>query len=73
MQQYRARINAAAPTIPVASRSRSDPITPSIEWLMDTYGETEYCEMLFQLETEHSDKELYQIIVQYRPVQMTSY
>ena len=35
--------------------------------------ETEYCEMLFQLETEHSDKELYQIIAQSRPVQMISY
>ena len=31
------------------------------------------CEMIFQLETEHSDKELYQIIVQLRPVQMISY
>ena len=35
--------------------------------------ETEYCEMLFQLETEHSDKELYRIIVQSRPMQMISY
>ena len=33
----------------------------------------EYCEMLFQLETEHSDKELYRIIAQSRPVQMISY
>ena len=42
----------------------------------DFCGETvemEYCEMLFQLETEHSDKELYQIIAQSRPVQMISY
>ena len=35
--------------------------------------ETEYHEMLFRLETERSDKELYQIIVQSRPVQMISY
>ena len=35
--------------------------------------EMEYREMLFQLETEHSDKELYQIIAQSRPVQMISY
>ena len=35
--------------------------------------ETEYREMLFQLETEHSNKELYQIIAQSRPVQMISY
>ena len=35
--------------------------------------ETEYCEMLFQLETEQSDKELYRIIVQSRPMQMISY
>ena len=35
--------------------------------------ETEYHEMLFQLETEHSDKGLYQIIAQSRPVQMISY
>ena len=33
----------------------------------------EYREMLFWLETERSDKELYQIIVQSRPVQMISY
>ena len=32
----------------------------------------EYCEMLFWLETEHSDKGLYQIIAQSRPVQMTN-
>ena len=35
--------------------------------------ETEYCEMLFRLETECSNKELYQIIAQSRPVQMISY
>ena len=35
--------------------------------------EMEYREMLFQLETEDSDKELHQIIVQQRPVQMISY
>ena len=35
--------------------------------------ETEYHEMLFLLETEHSDKELYWIIAQSRPVQMISY
>ena len=35
--------------------------------------EMEYGEMLFWLETEHSDKELYRIIVQSRPVQMISY
>ena len=35
--------------------------------------EMEYQEMLFQVETEHSDKELYQIIAQSRPVQMISY
>ena len=33
----------------------------------------EYGEMLFQLEIEHSNKELYQIIVQSRSVQMISY
>ena len=35
--------------------------------------ETEYREILFQLETERSNKELYQIISQSRPVQMISY
>ena len=35
--------------------------------------EMEYSEMLFQLQTKHSNKELYQIIVQSRPVQMISY
>ena len=40
-----------------------------LEILKCLYGlaqsvETEYCEMLFQLETEHSNKELYQIIAQ---------
>ena len=35
--------------------------------------ETEYREMLFRVETEHSDKELYRIIAQSRPVQMISY
>ena len=35
--------------------------------------EMEYREMLFRLETEHSDKELYWIIAQSRPVQMISY
>ena len=35
--------------------------------------ETEYWEMLFRVETEHSDKELYRIIAQSRPVQMISY
>ena len=35
--------------------------------------ETEYHEMLFWLETERSDKELYRIIAQSRPVQMISY
>ena len=39
----------------------------------DVIVETEYCEMLFQLETERSDKELYRIIAQSRPVQMISY
>ena len=41
MQQYHERINTAAPThtaFPAASRSRSDPVKPSIERLMDTYG-----------------------------------
>ena len=33
----------------------------------------EYREMLFRVETEHSDKELYRIIAQSRPVQMISY
>ena len=37
------------------------------------FVEMEYHEMLFRLETEHSDKELYQIIAQSRPVQMISY
>ena len=35
--------------------------------------ETEYRSMLFRLETERSNKELYQIIAQSRPVQMISY
>ena len=35
--------------------------------------EMEYREMLFRLETERSNKELYQIIAQSRPVQMISY
>ena len=35
--------------------------------------ETEYHEMLFQLETECSNKELYRIIAQSRLVQMISY
>ena len=35
--------------------------------------EMEYREMLFRLETEHSDKELYWIIAQSKPVQMISY
>ena len=41
MQQYCEWIDDAAPTsrtVPVASRSRSNPIEPSIEQLMDTYG-----------------------------------
>ena len=41
MQQYHEQINTAASThtaFPVASRSRSDPVKPSIERLMDTYG-----------------------------------
>ena len=33
----------------------------------------EYHEMLFRLETEHSDKELYRIIAQSKPVQMILY
>ena len=41
-------------------------------WETDSV-ETEYCEMLFRLETERSDKESYRIIVQSRPVQMISY
>ena len=41
--------------------------------VLDVSVEMEYCEMLFRLETERSDKELYQIIVQSRPVQMISY
>ena len=40
---------------------------------VDRPVETEYQEMLFRVETEHSDKELYQIIAQSRPVQMISY
>ena len=39
----------------------------------DVHVETEYHEMLFQLETEHSQKELYWIIAQLKPVQMISY
>ena len=35
--------------------------------------EMEYREILFRVETERSDKELYWIIVQSRPVQMISY
>ena len=41
MQQYCEQIDDAAPTsrtVPAASRSRSNPIEPSIERLMDTYG-----------------------------------
>ena len=41
MQQYHEQINTAASThtaFPAASRSRSDPVEPSIERLMDTYG-----------------------------------
>ena len=41
--------------------------------LDDKYVGMEYDEMLFWLETKHSDKELYQIIAQSRPVQMISY
>ena len=37
------------------------------------YVEMEYCELLCQLEAKHSDKELYWIIAQSRPVQMISY
>ena len=44
-----------------------------LSFMEDLVVETEYREMLFQLETEHSDKELYWIIVQSRPVQMISY
>ena len=39
----------------------------------DASVETEYREMLFRLETEHSNMGLYQIIAQSRPVQMISY
>ena len=35
--------------------------------------EMEYSEMLFWVETKRSDKELYRIIGQSRPVQMMSY
>ena len=35
-----------------------------LSFMEDLVVETEYREMLFQLETEHSDKELYWIIVQ---------
>ena len=39
MQQYREQIGTAAPaTVPMVSRSRSNPIEPFIEHLMDTYG-----------------------------------
>ena len=45
-------------------------------WLKSFSGEIvemEYREMLFQLETKQSDKELYRIIAQSRAVQMISY
>ena len=45
-------------------------ISPSLALF---FVEMEYCEMLFWLETEHSNKELYQIIAQSIPVQMISY
>ena len=49
-------------------------LTDIITWVLQEESvETEYGEILFQLETEHSDKELYQIIAQSRPVQMISY
>ena len=41
--------------------------------LTATSVEMEYREILFRLETERSDKELYRIIAQSRPVQMISY
>ena len=46
---------------------------PSDTFVWGRGVETEYREMLFQLETERSNKELYQIIAQSRPVQMISY
>ena len=45
----------------------------TIYGVMEMFVETEYHEMLFRLETEHSNKELYWIIEQSRPVQMISY
>ena len=38
MQQYCEWINTAAPTRTAVPMAWSDPIEPSIEWLMDTYG-----------------------------------
>ena len=49
------------------------PVVPGDQFLGFVSVETEYREMLFRVETEHSDKELYRIIAQSRPVQMISY
>ena len=50
------------------------PPTPPLTYSPSrTSVEMEYREILFRVETKHSDKELYQIIVQSRPVQMISY
>ena len=38
MQQYREWINTATPTRTAVPIAQSDPIEPSIEQLMDTYG-----------------------------------
>ena len=61
-------VKAKLHTYNVTLKKRADYKTPT-----ELCVETEYREMLFRLETERSDKELYQIIVQSRPVQMISY
>ena len=48
-------------------------LSSEIQQQADTCVEMEYHEMLFRVKTECSDKELYWIIVQSRPVQMISY
>ena len=62
--------------------SLGHPLSPSTPCAMETPSTLthdiisvgmEYREMLFQVETERSNKELYRIIVQSRPVQMISY
>ena len=58
-------IDPSAVQAVVASAITTASLTTSSQFPTDTSSvETEYHEMLFQLETEHSDKELYWIIAQ---------